>query len=90
MAMLRQSQWIVECLAAAWGSEARWRLDADPQPHEAHYLKLDCAKARSRLGWVPRWPLTKAIRRIVAWQQALRAGADMRAWSLAEIADYVD
>lgn len=86
----RPVQWIVECLAAAWGLEARWRLDADPQPHEAHYLKLDCAKARSRLGWVPRWPLTEAIRRIVAWQQALRAGADMRAWSLAEIADYAD
>ena len=86
----RPVQWLVEYLAAAWDSEARWRLDADPQPHEAHYLKLDCAKAKARLGWMLRWPLTEAIRRVVAWQQALRAGADMRAWSLAEIMDYAD
>jgi CDP-glucose 4,6-dehydratase len=81
-------QWIVERLTAAWGAGASWRLDADPQPHEAHYLKLDCAKAKARLGWTPRWPLAEALRRIVAWQLALRAGAEMRAWSLAELADY--
>jgi CDP-glucose 4,6-dehydratase len=72
------------------GEGARWQLDPNPQPHEAHYLKLDCAKAKTRLGWSPRWPLAEAIRRIVAWQQALHAGADMRAWSLAEIAEYID
>jgi len=84
-------QWLVEHLTEAWregGGVARWQLDPRPQPHEAHYLKLDCAKAKTRLGWYPRWSLTETIGRIVAWQQALNAGADMRAWSVAEIADY--
>jgi len=81
-------QWLVERLTSAWGQGARWQLDPNPQPHEAHHLALDCTKARTRLAWHPRWPLAEAIRRIVAWQQALDAGADMRAWSLAEIEDY--
>lgn len=81
-------QWIVEHLTTAWGPGACWQLDANPQPHEASYLKLDCSKAKSRLGWVTRWPLAEAIARIVAWHKALHAGADMRAGSLAQIADY--
>ncbi|WPL10437.1 CDP-glucose 4,6-dehydratase [Thiorhodovibrio litoralis] len=82
-------QWVVERLTRIWGQGARWQLDPNSQPHEAHHLKLDCAKARARLDWSPCWPLAEAIRRVVAWQQALDAGADMRAWSLAEIADYM-
>jgi CDP-glucose 4,6-dehydratase len=88
----RPVQWVVERLIeAAQASSmtgARWQLDPNPQPHEANHLRLDCAKARTRLGWSPRWPLTEAIRRAVAWHQALLAGEDMRAWSLAEITDY--
>lgn len=81
-------QWLAQRLTAAWGGGAHWQLDTNFQPHEAHYLKLDCAKAKSRLGWTPRWSLAETIDRIVAWHQALRAGSDMRAWSLAEIANY--
>ncbi len=87
----RPVQWLVERLAAAWqagGAAAHWRLDPQPQPHEAHYLKLDCAKARSQIGWQPRWPLEEAIRRIAAWHQAHAASADMRDQSLRELTDY--
>ena len=84
--------WIIEQLMAAWrngGSQPPlWQQDRQLQPHEDHYLKLDCAKARSRLGWQPRWPLSVAIPRIAAWHQAYLRGADMHARSLAEILDY--
>lgn len=83
---------LIEQLRAAWrqggGAPPPWHVDRQPQPHEAHHLKLDCAKARSRLGWQPRWPLTEAIHRIAAWHQAYLGGADMRSRSLAEIRDY--
>ncbi len=81
-------QWIVEHLTSAWGSGAGWQLDANPHLHEACYLKLDCSKAKSRLDWTARWSLAEAVARIVAWHKALRAGADMRIWSLMEIAGY--
>jgi CDP-glucose 4,6-dehydratase len=87
----RPVQWLLERLTTAWqagGGTAHWRLDPRQQPHEAHYLKLDCAKARSQLGWQPRWPLDEAICRIVAWHRAHHAGADMRDRSILELIDY--
>jgi CDP-glucose 4,6-dehydratase len=87
----RPVQWLIERLTTAWqagGGAANWQLDPRPQPHEAHYLKLDCAKSRSQLGWQPRWSLDETIRRIVAWHQAQASGADMRDRSIRELIDY--
>ena len=81
-------QWIVERLCQSWGADASWELDSVPQPHEAHYLKLDCSKARARLDWQPRWQLGRTIDQIVAWHQAHSAGQDMRAFTLAQIDTY--
>jgi CDP-glucose 4,6-dehydratase len=81
-------QWIVEQLAALWGENAAWEHDQSPQPHEAHYLKLDCSKAAARLGWSPRWTLREALGHIVDWQKAQLAGGDMRAKMLAQIDAY--
>jgi CDP-glucose 4,6-dehydratase len=84
----RPVEWIVGRLCAAWGDGAAWELDGAPQPHEATYLKLDCSKARARLGWQPRWTLAETLVRIVDWHKAHAAGADMRAVTLAQIASY--
>ena len=84
----RPVEWIVRQLCAAWGEGASWQLDQAPQPHEASYLKLDCSKAHARLQWQPRWTLAQAIDRIVAWHKAHAAGADMRAFTLAQIDAY--
>ena len=79
-------QWIVERLTAEWGEGADWQLDGEPQPHEAHYLKLDCSKAKARLDWHPRWNLSETIGHIIGWHQARLAGANMREFSLQQIA----
>lgn len=84
----RPVQWIVERLCAQWGAGAAWELDGAPQPHEATYLKLDCSKARARLGWQPRWPLPRTLDEIVAWHKAHARGEDMRSVTLAQIATY--
>lgn len=71
-------RWIVERFTQAFGEAASWQPDTAPQPHEAHALKLDSAKARARLGWRPRWNLTQALDAVVAWQCAYAAGEDLR------------
>jgi CDP-glucose 4,6-dehydratase len=71
-------QWIVEELVKDWGRGASWQLDAGQHPHEANYLKLDISKAKSKLGWAPRWNLTKALSEITAWHHALLEGKDMQ------------
>lgn len=81
----RPVQWIVEQMLARWGGDGRWVRNAQPQPHEAHYLKLDCSKAHARLDWRPRWALSDALAAIVDWQRAYLKGDDMRQVTLAQI-----
>lgn len=83
----RPVRWIVEHLCGRV-SGARWQCDTAPQPHEAHTLKLDSAKARARLSWRPRWRLAEALGRTLDWYLAWRAGADMAAFSLDQIRAY--
>ena len=84
-------QWIVEKLTQSWGDGAAWHVDGGMHPHEAHYLKLDCSKARAALGWQPRWNLSQALQAIIVWHKAHSApqgGDDMRAMCLQQINDY--
>lgn len=68
--------------------ELEWRVEGEPQVHEANFLKLDSSDARARLGWRPRWTLANALVKTVDWHRAWRDGEDMRAVCLAQIADY--
>jgi CDP-glucose 4,6-dehydratase len=83
-------QWIVEKLTQAWGEGASWELDAGEHPHEAHYLKLDCSKAKDRLDWHPRWRLGEALIEIADWHQAYRNGKNMRELTLRQIDAYTN
>jgi CDP-glucose 4,6-dehydratase len=63
----RPVSWIVEQLCALWPGNKGFRLDCDPQPHEAAYLRLDISKAKMRLNWNPRWDLATILEKIVEW-----------------------
>lgn len=73
----RPVQWIVERLCERWGEGADWIHDDSTQPHEARYLKLDISKARTVLGWEPRWTLAEALDSIVSWHRAWLSGTNM-------------
>lgn len=79
---------VVDLLIARWGGPASWVQDGAPQPHEAHFLKLDCTKAQQQLGWHPKWGLDRAMDAIVAWHQAFMNGNDMRDVTLSQINTY--
>lgn len=81
-------QWILDKLTNTWGEGASWKLDGGDHPHEAHYLKLDCSKAKARLHWQPRWTLATAIDHICTWHKAHLAGADMQAMCQHQIQQY--
>lgn len=81
-------QWIVERLTKSWGDGAGWLLDGCDHPHEAHYLKLDCSKAKARLDWHPRWHLEDALVAIIDWHRAYQDGKDMRELTLRQISSY--
>ena len=79
--------WIVDYLCGQV-SDARWQCDTAPQPHESNTLKLDSSKAKTRLGWQPRWNLPIALNKTLEWHNAWRSGADMTALSLKQILAY--
>lgn len=84
----RPVAWIIEHLCKAWGSGATYERDHAPQPHEAGYLKLDISKARTRLGWQPRWPLERALDACVEWHRAWLDGQPLIDVCLEQIRDY--
>lgn len=72
---------VADQLVQVWGGDAKWQAIASGGPHEAGLLKLDSSKAKARLGWHPRLPLSRAVAITVAWY---RAAATMRGQVLRE------
>ena len=80
--------WVVERMLDAWvGGE--WVKPKGTQPHEATLLRLDCSKARTELGWRPRFRLQDALDKVVEWHKGVARGDDARSISLAQIDDYM-
>jgi CDP-glucose 4,6-dehydratase len=80
--------WIVEEMASLWGTDAQWQIDNGEHPHEAHFLKLDISKARSRLNWHPALRLKDALALIIDWSKQRLVGANMRQLTLNQLRTY--
>lgn len=70
--------WIVKKICRMWNSRVEVIIDEGNHPHEATYLKLDCSKAKSRLGWYPRWSLEETLGRIIEWVKVYQAEEDIK------------
>ncbi|MBP5209728.1 MAG: CDP-glucose 4,6-dehydratase, partial [Clostridia bacterium] len=81
---------LVDLFCRSWGEGAvrvdRVEVDA---PHEAHFLKLDCSKIKSALGWRPRWHIDQAVEQTCRWAKVWQAGGDLSAECDREIDDYL-
>ncbi len=63
-------------IVATWGSGS-WRdVSTTTAPHEAAVLRLSSEKAKSKLGWSPRWGLATAIAETVQWYRAHAIGQE--------------
>ena len=56
--------------------------------HEAHFLKLDCCKARGMLGWKPFWSTTKAVEKTITWYRDFYESGRVK--SREDICEYVN
>lgn len=84
----RPVEWIVKKICEKWGHGSSYEIDKGEHPHEAHYLKLDCSKAKAELGWAPRWNLEKAIDTIVEWARAYNEKRDLRGTCLKQVDEF--
>lgn len=78
--------------AKLWGDDTRLDLapDQDAAPHEAGLLLLDCAKARTLLGWQPRLGLDEALLWTSGWYHAWATGDhDLRELVRARVREFL-
>jgi len=81
-------EWIVKTLCSLWGKDASYIIDTKEHPHEAHYLKLDCSKSKTKLKWYPLWNLETALQKIVDWYKVFESGGDTKNITLEQIQNY--
>lgn len=79
---------VAQAMVAALG-EGRVIVERDASaPHEAHLLRLDCAKAKSALGWDSRLRFADSVRMTADWYANWRRGGDVVAFTSEQIAAY--
>ncbi len=79
---------VVQLAQRAYGmGQVSWG-DGTEGPHEAGWLALEVAKARTVLGVKPRWALAESVKRTIDWYRQLHEGADARALCQSDISAY--
>lgn len=81
---------VLRLARSSYGQGETARAPDNDGLHETAWLGLEVAKARSALGFQPRWALPEAVARTMHWYRAFGQGADARALCLADIAAFED
>ena len=85
---IKPVSWIVENFILKWGEKVKWVFDTDQKLHEAQLLKLDCTKAKEKLGWQPHWDINRALEKTASWYKTLKEKKDMKEFTLSQIEEY--
>ncbi|MNS36118.1 CDP-glucose 4,6-dehydratase [compost metagenome] len=83
-------QRLVETILAKWGAGDWFNPESVPQPHEAHFLKLDITKATNILEWQPVYDFMQTLETTVAWYAEYHRNPafDARTFTLRQIEAY--
>ena len=75
----------------SWGSGASWKnVCEENAPHEANFLKLDCSKSKTVLGWKPHWEIKTAVQKIIEWEKAVQGGKSVADVTDGQIKEYFE
>ena len=74
-------KWILEKISKEWNDGFSWKEDTKDNPHEAEMLKLDCTKAKKRLGWKTKLDVTETIEWTVNWYKEYFKNSDMKEYT---------
>ena len=82
-------KWILEKISKEWNDGFSWKEDTKDNPHEAKMLKLDCTKAKKRLGWKTKLDVTETIEWTVNWYKEYFKNSDMKEYTENQIDKFV-
>lgn len=61
---------LVSMFCSKWQQGQEWEVCKESHPlHESSFLRLDCSKIKSRLGWKSTWGIEESIERTVDWSK---------------------
>jgi len=80
---------LVDLFIRFWGDDLKRVDQPDGGPHEASFLKLDCAKLKETFGWSPRWDISEAVQKTVEWTKDWQAGKSVRTCMQQQIEEYL-
>lgn len=80
---------LVKTFSLAWGEGADYQVQQITQPHEAHFLRLDCGKLKEVFGWKPLWTIEKAIEETVFWEKQVLEGVSTQEITTRQIETYL-
>lgn len=79
---------LVDIFCEKWGNEQKWKNINNNGPHEAQFLKLDCSKAKQKLGWRPHWHIDTAVEKTVEWAKIYKYGGSVSDCMERQIKEY--
>ena len=81
---------IVDLFKKFWGDEFNYSIKEERGPHEAGFLKLDCAKLKKVYAWEPIYDIKEAVAKTVTWSKAYMNGEDMTCVTDAQIKEFFE
>lgn len=74
---------LVDLFCKKWkdvtNQDIKWVNQYDGGPHEAGYLKLDCAKMKKTFGWKPTWNMEQSVEKVAEWYNVYENNSDINA-----------
>lgn len=81
---------IAEYFAKCWGDGLKVEVKSDGGPHEAKFLRLDCAKIKETFDWKSVWDIHKAIDKCAAMSREYISGNGLEAILRKQIEEYIE
>ena len=80
---------LADRICALWPRRDGWiDVSTETHQHEAHHLTLDSTKARSLIGWRPRWTLHDALHATLEVYRSAATGNSLKALAIGQIERY--
>jgi CDP-glucose 4,6-dehydratase len=79
---------LVKKLIELWNTDVNLEYSKERFHHEASILKLDCTKAKQKLGWQPKTSLEMGLKFVVEWYKQYELKNNMREVSEKQIIEF--
>ncbi len=79
---------VTDLFCQYWGNNLKWTTKPGNGMYESNFLKLDCSKIKSKLGWHPQWLIEESVQKTVEWYQCYLSGGNILEFTERQIENF--